>query len=78
MKCEPHGRGPRAPKFDEERSQEETLHQERCASAEWHGIWRKYLQAQEETRQLGLTQPVEREGISSAGFGISGQSGECR
>ena len=31
-----------------------------------------------ETRQLGFTQPVGREGKSSAGFGISGQSGECR
>ena len=31
-----------------------------------------------ETRQLGFAQPVEREGKSSKGFGISGQSGECR
>ena len=31
-----------------------------------------------ETRQLGVTQPVEREGKSSAGFAISGQSGESR
>ena len=31
-----------------------------------------------ETSQLGFTQPVEREGKSSAGFGISSQSGERR
>ena len=31
-----------------------------------------------ETCQLGVTQPVEREGQSSAGFGISRQSSECR
>ena len=30
-----------------------------------------------QNRQLGVTQPVEREGKSSAGFGITGQSGEC-
>ena len=29
-------------------------------------------------RQLGVTQRVKREGQSSAGFGISSQSGECR
>ena len=31
-----------------------------------------------ETCQLGVTQPVEREGQFSAGFGISRQSSECR
>ena len=31
-----------------------------------------------ETRQLGVTQYVEREGKSSAGFGISGESRDCR
>ena len=34
--------------------------------------------SESETRQLGVTQPVEREGQSSAGFGISRQSRECR
>ena len=31
-----------------------------------------------ETRQFGVTQPVEREGKSSAEFGTSGRPGECR
>ena len=43
QKCQPHERAIRAlPRF-EVRTQDETLHQERCQS----GTWRKYLQAQE-------------------------------
>ena len=44
--CAPHERSPCAPKF-EERSHEETLHQERCARGVAWNVAKTFLQAQE-------------------------------
>ena len=56
-KCAPHDRGPCAPTFGE-RSQEETLHQERSQ----RGTWRKHLQAEESGQNYvlySLYTPIE-------------------